>query len=173
MGRIKVQKNTNVITFDFYSDLLTLDRLYNICCVFNLNEIYLDIYSAYNHKKDLNELIANSKLVSRIFCVQRKHLQDIHMKLTVEDLPVVVQLLADFNFEGLNIWDCYDIWENYIKNISEPIPFFNFKHNKVQVKSGFYLDYIPDEGQRVTIICDIKYYNQDIQRRLTACIKNN
>ena len=50
MGNLKVQKNANVIAFDFYADLLAFNRLYNICCMFNLKEIYMDIYSVY-HKK--------------------------------------------------------------------------------------------------------------------------
>ena len=170
MGNLKVQKNANVIAFDFYADLLAFNRLYNICCMFNLKEIYMDIYSVYHKKSDLNKIIVDSKLVSRIFCVRRKYLQDIHIKLTVDSLSMIMQLLAGFNIEGLNISDCYNSWENHVENIKKPSPYFIIKPIKAQSGGKFYLDYLPDEGHKVTIICDIKYDSQDIQRQLVACI---
>ena len=170
MGKLKVQKNTNVIAFDFCADLLAFDRLYNICCIFNLKEVYMDIYSAYNQKSDLNKIIVDSKLVSRIFCVRRKYLQDIHIKLTVDSLSMIMQLLAGFNIEGLNISDCYNSWENHVEDIKKPIPYLTIKPIKVQSGGKFYLYYLPDEGHKVTIICDMKYDNQDIQSQLIMYI---
>ena len=62
MCKLKIQKGENVISIDFYTNLLVPDRLYNICCLFQLKDIYIDIYSTYKQKKDLYRIIVDNKL---------------------------------------------------------------------------------------------------------------
>lgn len=174
MGKLKIQKSENVIAIDFYTNLLVSDRLYNICCLFQLKDIYIDIYSTYNQKKNLYRIIVDNKLSSQIFCVYRKHLQDIHIKIDINNLANLLQLLTEFYFEEINIWDCYESWENYIEDKKDIASFFTFKSNKIinnKLKSNkFYLNYLPDEGNKVTIICDLAYKNQDLLRNLATSI---
>lgn len=168
MDKLKVKKNKNVISFDFYTDLLALDRLYNICLLFNLENIYMSIYSIYNQKKDLYKIVVDNKLASQINITHRKHLQDIHIKLSVNNLPILIQLFADFDFEELNIWNCYDSWENYIEDIKST-PFFTFKLNKI-INNKFYLDYLKYEENKVSIICDLTYESKGLQEKLISII---
>ena len=170
MGKLKVQKNTNVIAFDFCADLLAFDRLYNICCIFNLKEVYMDIYSAYNQKSDLNKIIVDSKLVSRIFCVRRKYLQDIHIKLTINELPTITQLLSNFDFDELQIWDCYTDWDTYLKNETSVPPFFTIKSTNIKVENKFFLNYNLVESDKVEIVCDVRYGNKKLENKLSELI---
>ena len=102
------------------------------------------------------------------------HLLDIHMKLDINNLANLLQLLAEFYFEEINIWDCYESWENYIEDKKDSASFFTFKSNKIinnkLNNNKFYLNYLPDEGNKVTIICDLAYKTQDLQRKLAACV---
>ena len=52
MSKIKVSKNKKIVAFDFYSNLLDNDKLCNLCKLFNLQDIYMDIYTCLLYTSD-------------------------------------------------------------------------------------------------------------------------
>ena len=171
MEKLKINNNKHVLSFEFHTDLLAFDRLYNICRLFEFEDIYMDIYSICNREKDLYNNLSDNKLTSQVFCARRKHFEDIHIKLSLNCLPQLLQILADYEFEEINVWDCYDSWENYIEDKKNIAPFITLKSDKVISNNKFYLNYVPDEGGKVTIICDLSYKNEDLQNQLAKYIK--
>ena len=89
MKKIKIQKNNDIIAFDFYSKLLINNRLSNLCKVFLLEDLYMSIYMIDSRKGDLYKTLIDKKLISQISYVSKKHLQDIHIKLTINELPTI------------------------------------------------------------------------------------
>ena len=135
MKKIKIQKNNDIIAFDFYSKLLINNRLSNLCKVFLLEDLYMSIYMIDSRKGDLYKTLIDKKLISQISYVSKKHLQDIHIKLTINELPTITQLLSNFDFDELLIWDCYTDWDTYLKNETSVPPFFTIKSTNIKVEN--------------------------------------
>lgn len=167
MSKIKVSKNKKIVAFDFYSNLLDNDKLCNLCKLFNLQDIYMDIYTVDIRKKNFYQILLDKKICEKIFYVPYKHLQDIHIKITIDKLPEISQLLSRFEFEEFTIWDCYTSWEKYLNDKTAKTPFFTFKLKINESDSKFYLNYKESE---ISIICDLIYDNQNMLKELSALI---
>ena len=94
-------------------------------------------------------------------------MQDIHIKITIDKLPEISQLLSRFEFEEFTIWDCYTSWEKYLNDKTAKTPFFTFKLKINESDSKFYLNYKESE---ISIICDLIYDNQNLLKELSALI---
>ena len=73
MSKIKVSKNKKIVAFDFYSNLLDNDKLCNLCKLFNLQDIYMDIYTVDIRKKNFYQILLDKKICEKIFYVPYKH----------------------------------------------------------------------------------------------------
>lgn len=166
MKKIKIQKNEKVIAFDFYSDLLCNNKLYTLCKLFELNDIYMSIYMVDMRKGNLYKSFVDAAFKSRIYCTTKKHLQDVYMKLNVNNLSTISELLSNFDFDELIIWDCYADWDMYIKDETTTPPFFTINSKKSECNAKFFLDYNLAENKKVEIICDITYDNKDFTKKL-------
>lgn len=170
MKKIKIQKNNDIIAFDFYSKLLINNRLSNLCKVFLLEDLYMSIYMIDSRKGDLYKTLIDKKLISQISYVSKKHLQDIHIKLTINELPTITQLLSNFDFDELLIWDCYTDWDTYLKNETSVPPFFTIKSTNIKVENKFFLNYNLVESDKVEIVCDVRYGNKKLENKLSELI---
>lgn len=149
MNKIKVAKNDSVMAFDFNTNLLEQDKMHKLCEIFKLNEIYIDIYGA---SKSFTETILKKK--TDIIVAQISNSYGIAIKTNINNVPMIAEVLSIFDFDDMNIWDCYISWDKYLQDKNTKIPFFTFKKIKYENGSKFYLNYNPKEGHEVEIICD-------------------
>lgn len=172
MKKIKIKKNDKVLAIDFYANLLKEDILYKLCREFNLEEIYIEISSIDARRKNfLDSLLAiNRNYLTNL--TEKCGMQNIFIKTKVDkSLKILINLLSEFVFEDLTIWDCYTNWEKYLEDTTTKAPFFTIKRSEFKDNSNFYLNFNSYEGQKVEIICDLIYNKQDLFERLTDLIK--
>ena len=80
-----------------------------------------------------------------------------------------MEIISEFTFEDLNIWDAYNNWEDYLKDKSDSkIPVFKLFNKEDQ--SNFYLNYNPKEGNKTEIYCNPDYYSQELVQRLEEIV---
>ncbi len=171
MKKIKVKKNDKVLAIDFYANLLKDNILYKLCKEFNLTEIYIEIYSIdTRHKNFYESLLAINKNYLTYFA-EKSGVQDIFIKTTVVELSKIMDLLSEFVFEDLIIWNCYTNWRKYLEDKTTKVPYFTIKRGEFKDDSNFYLNFNPYEGQKVEIICDLIYNKQELFERLTELVK--
>lgn len=142
-------------------------KLYNLCKLFDLQNIYMDILTVDIRKKNLYQILVDSKICEKIFYAPYKHLQDIYIQITIDNLPAILNLLSKLEFEEFIIWDCYANWERYLEDKTEKKPFFTVKQKKDENDSKFFLNYKESE---VSIICDLMYDNQNLRQELNDLI---
>lgn len=157
MNKIKFQNKGNIITIDFYTDLLQENKLYKFCNLFNFKFLYLNIFMVNINKGDLYKTLIEKKIASEIFCVSRNNLQDIYLKVTTNNLGKIVPLLKSYDFDEIEVWDCYVNWELHLKDFTKPSSFFTIKKSKDKSKSKFFLDFNLVENNKVQVICDCDY----------------
>lgn len=170
MKKVKAIKNDKVIAFDFYANLLEHDKMYKLCELFSLNEIYVDIYGASNRINSFTATLLEKN--TDIFVAQIDNSYGIAIKATIKNIPMIAEILSGFDFDEMNIWDCYTGWEQYLKDKSTKMPFFTIKPIKVESDSKFYLNYNLIEGQKVEIICDTVYDDQELFAKIQNLVIN-
>lgn len=165
MSKIKVAKNDIVMAFDFNTNLLEQDKMYKLCEIFKLNEIYIDIYGA---SKSFTETILKEK--ADIIVAQIGNSYGIAIKTNINNVPMIAEVLSKFDFDDMNIWDCYISWDKYLQDKNTKIPVFTLKKIKYENDSKFYLNYNPKEGHEVEIICDIDCSCEKLTERIQKLI---
>lgn len=167
--KIKTYRNQNVLSFDFKTSLIQKDRVHRICSLFKLDEIYIDIYGVYKQSENLIRTLLgkeNSLIIEPI-----DNLYGLSIKAAVKNITIIVEVLALFDYEEINIWDCYTCWKKHLKDINEKQPFLTVKPINIESDSKFYLNYSPQKGNKVEIICDVEYDNQNILKALNELVK--
>lgn len=164
MKKVKITKNNKVIAFDFDGNLLKQDRMYRLCEIFALDEIYIDIYGARSRKEDFTKKLLDKASL----CVAPiDNTYGLAIKATIKDIPTISAVLSEFDFDDMNIWDCYTGWEKYLEDKATKSPFFTFKKLNVEIDNKFYLNY---KESKVEIICDLIYDKKELVAKITDLI---
>lgn len=163
MSKIKMTVKDRIIAFDFKVDLLKSDILYEICKALNLSDLYIDIFGINIRNNGFAEKLTEKNrhiLISKI-----KYENDLAIKAKVDDIAIILDVLSDFSFDEMNIWDVYTEWEQYLKdkNTYNPIP----KTSEAKV----YLNYNRFEGNRVELYLDKNFHAEEILRKLNELVK--
>ena len=183
--KIKGIINDKIIAFDFNVDLLKTQVLFEICKALDLNNIYIDIYGVDVIKCDFSEKLLeynNALTISRMI----KTANSFSIKATIDDIPSIVKVLSEFQFDELNVWDAYTDWEQYLKNKeifyqgpifklisklkdSEPEPEADLKQDS---ESGVYINYNRTEGNQVEMYFDPNNNVERIRSKLVEIIRD-
>ena len=166
--KIKIYRNQNVLSFDFKTNLIRKGRIHRICNLFKLDEIYMNIYGVYKQSENLIQALLEKE--KSLIIEPIDNLYGLSIKVAVKNITKIVEVLALFDYEEINIWDCYTSWEKYLKDSNEKQPFFTVKPINIECDSKFYLNYSPQDGNKVEIICDVKYDNQNILKELNELV---
>jgi hypothetical protein len=165
MTKIRVKKNQNIIGVDFRADLLKDNLLFEICKLFDLENIYVDIFGANGDK--LIEKLLEKDMTLIVFQADRSN--GVAIKVTIERIPLIIKVLSECYFDEMNIWDCYTEWEQYLKDKEyRKIPVFGSAIIKYDGK--FYLNYNKMDGQKIEIICDKRYSSEIIHQKLKELV---
>ena len=167
MGKIKIKTNKNVIEMDFKANPLNNNLLFDICNLFDLENIYIDIFGVNGRKYNFSDKLLERKASVIVLKINSN---DLTIKATVKEIPMIIEVLTEFDFDDLNIWDCYTDLEQYIKD-KKPCKIPLFKPVELKIDSKFYLNFSPIEGQKVEIICDLSYDKQGLFEKITALVK--
>lgn len=149
MKKIKYKTNKQVTSIEFSVDKKGYDFLFGLCEIFDLKDIFIDIYTAVIKEQDYKAL---SKVDNILIATADRNAKtkDIHLKATTENLLQITKLLEVCNFEDLNIWNCYTDWEQHLNDkLDYNVPVFK-KSIVKQNECDFYLNF--KEGV-VEIIC--------------------
>lgn len=169
MSKIKVIKNGQVTAVDFKTDLTKGNLLFEICRLFELDNIFIDVFGVSSRSENFVEKLLKSNASMMISQIDESC--SFSIKTEIKSIPMILEVLDHIHFDEINIWDCYTDWENYLKIKNMKMPFFTVKPLNVKNDSKFYLNYNPLEGQKVEIICDIDYYTQDIADKIQSLIR--
>lgn len=166
MKKIKFKANEMVATYSFHKDILKNNTLYELCKIFELSNLYIDIYSVDNRKNDLCELLRQKCENILLVASGTQRCQDIHIKATIDEITNISETLKEFYFEDMNIWNCYTEWEQYLKdkNIYR-VPIF--KKTEIKINSLFYLNY---KENQVEIICEPSYDYNNLKEKLNKLL---
>ena len=102
MRRIKYKTNKQVTSIEFSVDKNGYDFLFGLCEIFDLKDIFIDVYTAVIKEQDYKAL---SKVDNILIATADRNAKtkDIHLKTTTENLLQITKLLEVCNFEDLNI----------------------------------------------------------------------
>ena len=168
MKKIKYDVYNTAVVYSFHKDMLKNNLLlYELCKIFALSNVYIDIYSVDNHKKNFCELL-ETRCKNVLFATSGiQRCQDIHLKVSINEISSIAEILRDFYFEDINIWDCYTEWEQYLKDKNTYYSIPIFKKAKIESTGLFYLNY---KEKNVEIICDSSYYCKNLKEELSKLL---
>ena len=116
MGKIKYRVNKTVVSYSFHKDILKNNTLYKICKMFDLSNVFMDIYSIDNCKSNfctfLEEKCENILLATS----GNQRCQNVYLRVSINEISNISEILKDFYFEDISIWDCYTEWEQYLRD---------------------------------------------------------
>ena len=64
------------------------------------------------------------------YFAEKSGVQDIFIKTTVVELSKIMDLLSEFVFEDLIIWNCYTNWRKYLEDKTTKVPYFTIKRGE-------------------------------------------
>ena len=102
MKKIKYKTNKQVTSIEFSVDKKGYDFLFGLCEIFDLKDIFIDIYTAVIKEQDYKAL---SKVDNILIATADRNAKtkDIHLKATTENLLQITKLLEVCNFEYLEL----------------------------------------------------------------------
>ena len=106
MKRIKYKTNKQVTSIEFSVDKNGYDFLFGLCEIFDLKDIFIDVYTAVTKEQDYKAL---SKVDNILIATADRNAKtkDIHLKTTTENLLQItaIAILAEAVWENLKmIW---------------------------------------------------------------------
>ncbi len=167
MRKIKHKVNKLVDTYSFRKDILKNNTLYELCKIFDLSNIYMDVYSIDNGKSNVCELLRQRCENILLSSSGNQRCLDIHLKISINDVSNVAEILRDFYFEDINIWNCNTDWEQHLKDMYDySIPIF--KKIKIDINDLFHLYY---KENQVEIACNSSFYSKNCEEELNKLLQ--
>lgn len=166
MGKINYKANKMVAVYSFHKDILKNNTLYELCKIFELSNVFIDVYSIENRKNNFCELI-KSRCKNILLAVSgNRECQNIHLNASINEISSISLILKDFYFEDINIWDCYTEWEQFLKDKND-YSISVFKKVEIKENNLFYLNY---KENQVEIICNSSYYCRNLKEELNKLL---
>lgn len=127
----------------------------------------MDVYSIDNGKSNVCELLRQRCENILLSSSGNQRCLDIHLKISINDVSNVAEILRDFYFEDINIWNCNTDWEQHLKDMYDySIPIF--KKIKIDINDLFHLNY---KENQVEIACNSSFYSKNCEEELNKLLQ--
>ncbi|MDR2957334.1 MAG: hypothetical protein LBU61_04015 [Coriobacteriales bacterium] len=152
--KLKTTFSGKMLAFDFTSDLLENELLYFLCKECNLSVIFLEIYSVDSRMKDLFQELYDLGF-DTVSIPYKDKFQDIALKVDLSRIPVLIQMISEYDFDEITVWDGCTHWEQHL--------FRKSARRKIEEEDTyrFYLCYNSSE-KKVELYCDPNFSPENI-----------
>lgn len=110
---VKKVTNEKVIAYDFCLDLTKSSFLFQLCTECGFEVMFIEVYTLDKRKTSILDMLAQMD-ISMVSIPYKHGFCDVAIKTDVGNLPTLLETLADFSFEEITVWNCYERWEQHL-----------------------------------------------------------